>query len=351
MNKGFKEYLEENSYLFTGRATTGFYLILKANKIKNMGVLVPANICYAAVLAVIYSGNRPIFVDVSLDGNINYKILQTTVFKNIAVAIIPHMFGNPCIDISKISLYLKKRGILLIEDCALAMGAEINRQMVGDFGDYAVFSFGYSKTIDLGYGGLIVTKNDLTQIQKVNNRFNYYDTGIGEKLKLISELYRVIRNNNETDFAKYIFKYFTKYYKNCFLFRSTREHDQDIIKQVESLNKIIEERRDNVKFYEQELNYNNNIEIYKFNNGAVPWRFNLLIEEKYKKPLIKYLLANNIPVSDWYPTVAPIFGVHVPFLNAQAIEKKILNFPLMGLDRFKISSITDVINEFWKKEI
>jgi dTDP-4-amino-4,6-dideoxygalactose transaminase len=350
MNKKFSKYLAENNYLFTGRGTTCLYLILKANKIEKMGVLVPANICYAAILAIIYAGYTPVFIDVGSDGNINYKMLQKVDLRNVGAAIIPHMYGNPCVDIPKIALYLKKRGVLFIEDCALAMGAEASSQMVGNFGDYAIFSFGYSKTVDVGYGGLLVTKRDLSEIEKENEKLNYYDVKLDEKLKLFSQLYSLIRYDTKPDFIEYVYKGFYLNYKDCFLFRSPREHNQNIIKQIGSLGKIIKKRRDNVKLYERELNPNDNFEIYKFDDEAVPWRFNLLIKEKYKKRLLKYLLVNKVPVSDWYPVVAPIFGIHTPFPHVQAIEKRILNFPLIGLNRLKIQRIANKINEFFKKE-
>ena len=50
--------------LFVGRAATAIYLVLNT-LIKNKEVILPSNICYAAVYPVIYSGNKPIFVDVN----------------------------------------------------------------------------------------------------------------------------------------------------------------------------------------------------------------------------------------------------------------------------------------------
>jgi dTDP-4-amino-4,6-dideoxygalactose transaminase len=50
----------------------------------------------------------------------------------------------------------RKRGVLLIEDCALALGAGTEEQRAGKFGDLAIFSFTKS---DWCYGGGMVVSN------------------------------------------------------------------------------------------------------------------------------------------------------------------------------------------------
>ena len=50
--------------------------------------------------------------------------------------------------------------ILLIEDCAQALGAEINSKKVGTFGDFSCFSFHAQKNMStLGEGGMLVVNN------------------------------------------------------------------------------------------------------------------------------------------------------------------------------------------------
>ena len=55
--------------------------------------------------------------------------------------------------------------------------------------------------------------------------------------------------------------------------------------------------------------------------GGVPWRFSLLLDENSKRAIIKTLLDNNYPVSDWYPNVTELF-----------LKKRVY---LMGLMRWK----------------
>jgi dTDP-4-amino-4,6-dideoxygalactose transaminase len=51
------------------------------------------------------------------------------------------------------------RGIIIIEDCAHALGAEYNGKKVGVIGDAAIFSFGQGKNMPCFGGGMITTNS------------------------------------------------------------------------------------------------------------------------------------------------------------------------------------------------
>lgn len=69
-----------------------------------------------------------------------------------------HIFGMPC-DIEGIAALAEQRGLLLIEDCAHALGATVNGTPVGGFGDASFFSFEVTKMVNT-YGGGIVCARD-----------------------------------------------------------------------------------------------------------------------------------------------------------------------------------------------
>ncbi|NMB81195.1 MAG: hypothetical protein GYA14_05205, partial [Ignavibacteria bacterium] len=60
----------------------------------------------------------------------------------------------------------------IIEDCASSIGAKINNQPVGTFGDLAIFSFGATKFITTGGGGMIVSRKD-KYIERIRDYINY----------------------------------------------------------------------------------------------------------------------------------------------------------------------------------
>ena len=103
-----KKYFGKENIFVTGRATTGLYLILLKEGIKNKKILFPANICYAPVFAAVFSGNKPAFVDIADWANTSLKKIQECFDKDIACIVLPHMYGKVVKDVQKISDFCQK---------------------------------------------------------------------------------------------------------------------------------------------------------------------------------------------------------------------------------------------------
>lgn len=87
-----------------------------------------------------------------------------TILDKIDVLIVSYNFGLLS-DIESISKLCMKKKIVLIEDCAQALGVRVKGRLVGSFGDYGVFSFGISKNVGF-CGGMVVTSEDFT-VEKI----------------------------------------------------------------------------------------------------------------------------------------------------------------------------------------
>lgn len=342
----FKNYLATRNQLYTGRASTAIYLALRANQIRNARVLVPANICYAAVLPIFYSGNQPVFADVGEDGNVTRATVEAVQGAEPKAAIISHMYGNPCQEIGGISHALRARGIMVIEDCALSMGAKIDGTLTGTYGDYAVFSFGYSKTIDCGYGGLITSQCKLEGLSVLNAELPLHTESMDAEQQLFSQVYRVLRNNNTDGLAQCVFDYAREHLKSCFLFRASPEQMARLSVSVGKLDEVIRQRWENVGRYEQYLSWGAGMSRYSFHTDAVPWRYNVLVDESQKASLVAQLLDQRLPVSDWYPSIARMFRVNTRFVQAQRMERQVLNFPLVDVTEGQVQRIAQTINRF-----
>ena len=120
--------------------TAGLHLSLLANKIgKGDEVLVPAMSHVATSHVIEYVGAMPIFVDVEKEtGNINPEHLESKVTKNTKAIIVVHYLGLPC-NMDKIINFIKINKILLIEDCALALGARYKKKNGRKFWDFGLF--------------------------------------------------------------------------------------------------------------------------------------------------------------------------------------------------------------------
>lgn len=144
----------------TSSCTTALHLALVALGIgPGDEVLVPDFTLIVSANTVIQAGARPVLVDSDpktwcIDPNrLEEKIGPKT------RAIMPvHMYGHPC-DMPAIEGIARRHGLLVIEDCAEAHGAEIAGRKVGGLGDAACFSFYGNKILTTGEGGMVLCRD------------------------------------------------------------------------------------------------------------------------------------------------------------------------------------------------
>jgi len=147
----------EVSLFSSGRAA--LYHSLKAMDFTNGDeVLLQAFTCVAIPNAVLWNDLRPIFVDCDNDYNLNVEDLENKITPRSKAIIVQHTFGIPA-NIEKILLLAKKHGLVVIEDCAHALGVEHNGKALGSFGDVAILSFGRDKIISSVFGGAAISKS------------------------------------------------------------------------------------------------------------------------------------------------------------------------------------------------
>lgn len=122
-------------------------------------VIVP-NVTFGATAnAVIQVGATPKLIDISredwgLDPN------RIVIGKQTRAIIAVHLYGYEA-HISEIAEIARRHSIVLIEDCAEALGTRRHDgQHVGTFGDAATFSFFANKVITTGEGGMACFRND-----------------------------------------------------------------------------------------------------------------------------------------------------------------------------------------------
>ena len=336
---------ESGECLAVGRGAIAIRLALENINKTNGRVLVPANICYAAVLPIIYAGFEPFFCDVDRkSGNITFETIKKTSIEGIVAAIIPHMYGNPVKSFKEIVHYLHSRNIVVIEDCASLMTRDGDKYIPGTIGDYVIYSTGYSKTIDIGYGGLLFSsKYRLRDLELLESQYNDFDKEYVNEWSVFSALYRVLRNTSQSSMmAKSIYKSLPKVLKDSYTFSISENKKEEIVKSISDLDDVIVERRKKYQIYYDHIRIKD--KIYAFESDAVPWRFNLMIDEG-RKSFIESCLEKKLPISDWYPCVTPVFNNSIHFEGAEWHESHIVNFPLLIPDQ-KIINICEVINSF-----
>lgn len=157
----FAKYLGIKHAIACSNATTGLFISMKAMGLKSgEEVIIPDHTIIVSANTIIHAGGKPVPVDVDIE---NYCMDPTLIEEKISSKtrfIMPvHMYGHPC-EMQLIMDIAKKYNLDIIEDCAEAIGSEVNGKKVGTFGRVSVFSFYANKAITCGEGGMICTNDD-----------------------------------------------------------------------------------------------------------------------------------------------------------------------------------------------
>lgn len=114
----------------------------------------------ASVAAVVYTGARPVLVDIEPHSfTIDPAAIEAAVTPRTKAILPVHLYGQPA-DMDPIMEIARRRGLVVIEDAAQAHGAKYRGRPVGSIGDIACFSFYPGKNLGAyGEGGAVTTNN------------------------------------------------------------------------------------------------------------------------------------------------------------------------------------------------
>ena len=150
----------------------GLLAILEYVDVHGKDVIVPANTFWADARAVQLAGGNVIFADCNKeDLCLSLEDLKKKVTASTKAVIVVHIGGHLAFEIEKIAQYCEEKGIALIEDCAHVHGGWWKGKTGGHYGLAGAYSFYATKTMPLGDGGMVVSKNQdlLKWIEKYRN--------------------------------------------------------------------------------------------------------------------------------------------------------------------------------------
>lgn len=320
LEKEFKEYLDvKHAFSFNSGRSALMAILNSLGLEKNSEVLLQAFTCNAAVNPIIWSGLKPIFVDVDeRTFNMDAADLKKKKSFKSKVVMVQHTFGLAA-NMDKISEICRQNNLILIEDCAHSLGATFLGRKVGTFGKAAFFSFSRDKVISSVYGGMAVTNDDdlAEKIKKYREKsgFPSYDW-ISQQL-----LHPVLMNwlilPTYSIFGKYLlilFQWFQilskavhwkeKRGRKPAYFPKRLPHALAILAldQFKKVDKFNKHRKEIADFYRQELKETN------FELPADLEQIYLRFSVKYPKAhkIIRKAWRKNLLIGDWYTTaIAP----------------------------------------------
>jgi CDP-6-deoxy-D-xylo-4-hexulose-3-dehydrase len=261
--------------------------ILGDNAIKpGDEVLVPAVAWSTSIFPIINIGAVPVLVDVDLETlSIVEEELEEGVSDKTKAIMVVHLLGFPC-NMEKILNIARKFKLFVIEDSCEAHGAEWNGRKVGTFGDMGTFSFYFSHHITTIEGGMIVTDNEeYAELARVLRAHGW--------VRDLKRRDQIISKYPEID-PRFLF------INIGFNVRPTEIQGAFGIHQIKKLEKFIEIRRENAKYWNEHLSmYSDYFIIYneKENSRAVWFGYPITIKPRApftRRELVNFLESHGI---------------------------------------------------------
>lgn len=294
------------------------------------------------------AGFSPVFYDVNPDtGNSGLKNIKSRYTGEEEVLLAVHNFGVP-LEIDLISEWAKENDIFLIEDVCNALGANCKNVPVGNWGDAAIYSFGYSKIVELGFGGgLTVRESGLRQkVKELISSFDLYSELHKEADQEFQSKLRILRKDPGNQMPEIYRPLYEDYAK--FLIYRLDEQSVNLIKDaLVDLDNILLSR------YQKAMMYKNGIRSSKISHikevpGQIFWRYNILVESERRDELLKLLIDNTIWASKWYPPVNQLFFEESEtYVGVNLFSKRVIN--LFVDERFSMTEVKrtiSLINQF-----
>lgn len=320
----FKKYIGTSYAYAVCNGTVAIHLALKALDIKqNDEVICPTFTYIASANPVIDCNGKVIFADSDLKTwQIDPDDIECRITSKTKAIIAVHLYGCPC-NMKRIMQIAKKYNIYVIEDCAEAIGSEIDGYKVGSFGDISCFSFFANKTITCGEGGMVLTSNKLfaEKIKKLKTQ------GVSE----IKEYWHDIHGYN---------------------YRMTNIQAAIGLAQFERVQEFIDKKIQLNRYYR---NYLSNLPI-EFHDSAknslhTHWMNTILVKnENIRNDLREYLRINNIETRPtFYPIhTMPMYNTKEHFPVAESIAYRGINLPSYpNLEEEDIVYISNKIRQYF----
>jgi perosamine synthetase len=173
----------------TSSGTTALHVSLLAHKIGPGDEVITSPFTFiASANSVIYTGARPVFVDIDpTTFNMNPDLVEAAITPHTRAILPVHLFGLSC-DMDPIMAIARKYDLVVIEDACQSHGATYKGRRVGSFGT-GTFSFYPTKNITSAEGGMITTDDDQVAeecrvIRQHGMRRRYYHDELGFNFRM-----------------------------------------------------------------------------------------------------------------------------------------------------------------------
>lgn len=373
----FEKYFGVETAVSFNSGRSALYALLKSFNIgRGDEVLLQAFTCVAAVEPVIWAGAKPVFVDIDESLNIDPKLIAGPISLKTKAIIVQHTFGIPA-QINLIKKIAQKYKLILIEDCAHALGATIGGRKIGTFGHAAFFSFGRDKVISSVFGGIAIINGKLKiengKLRKFQQKIEYpnyfwifqqllhpitfalilplYNIGIGkiilatlQKLNLLSKPVSFEELNGDKP------DIFPAKYPNALA--------RLLLSQLSKLHTFNKKRCEITSYYFKELEDHYGLKLPIRTEGAIYLRFN--IEMSKSEMLFIVAKKHHVILGNWYKNIIDPIGVRLEKIGykiglcpkAEKAAQRSINLPTYPrLSNGDLNYIIELIKKYADKRV
>jgi dTDP-4-amino-4,6-dideoxygalactose transaminase len=189
--KEFATYLQSHFCVGVASGTEALTLSLLAQGIGPGDEVITTNVtAFPTITGIVQSGAQPVVVDILPEnGLMDPERIIPKITKKTKAIIPVHLYGQAC-DMQAIMDIAEEFGLVVIEDCAQAVGAKQKGRFCGTFGISGAFSFYPTKNLGAhGDAGAIVTQNKATYEKLLllrnygqSNRYYHDQMGLNSRL-------------------------------------------------------------------------------------------------------------------------------------------------------------------------
>jgi 8-amino-3,8-dideoxy-alpha-D-manno-octulosonate transaminase len=122
-------------------------------------VIVPGYTYIATAAACLVVGAIPVLAEIDASLTIDPTDVESKITPHTRAVIPVHMRGTTC-DMDAVMDVARRRGLLVLEDCAQANGGRYRGRAVGAIGHAGAFSLQHYKIITAGEGGMVTTRDE-----------------------------------------------------------------------------------------------------------------------------------------------------------------------------------------------
>jgi perosamine synthetase len=187
--EAFANMCEVKHAIATTSGTTALHVALLAHGIGEGDEVITSPFTFiASANSVLYTGARPVFVDIDpATFNMNTALIEKAITPRTRAILPVHLFGLSC-DMDQILEIARKHHLVVIEDACQSHGALYNGRRVGSFGT-GTFSLYPTKNMTSAEGGMITTDDDelaekCRVIRQHGMRRRYYHDELGFNFRM-----------------------------------------------------------------------------------------------------------------------------------------------------------------------